>query len=209
QLRADLAIAAEGPGQGSRSKRHPVARLDAVARVPGVPGLAVGVELGTHQFLLGGGRQVGGHQLAGEDLAIVRVPVPALVLRQRLVHGLRDDVLDAGQVRLGAVAVEQRALGEALVDLAAEVVRLHLVQRMVLGWKPTTYMSIFPSGPLPRSRAAPASRALVRADSSAPGVETAGSTRSPPVQAARARASKGRVVAVRRMAGSLDRGRPG
>src|SRR5690606_10632600 len=68
----------------------------------------------------------------GQDLAVVRVPKAALLRRQLLEQPLGDDVFHAGQVRFGGVAVEQRALREVLVDLVAEVVRLHLVLRVVL-----------------------------------------------------------------------------
>ena len=45
---------------------------------------------------------------------------------------LRDDVLDAGEIGLRRVAVEQRALREILVDLPAEVMRFGLVMRAFL-----------------------------------------------------------------------------
>ena len=97
------------------------------AAVPDVPGLAVAVHLAAHQLLLRDGRDAGRHQLAAQDLGVVRVPVRLFGRRQGLEQLLGDDVLDARQPRRAAVAVEQRALREVLVDLAAVVMRLHLV----------------------------------------------------------------------------------
>jgi hypothetical protein len=63
----------------------------------------------------------------------VRVPVGLLRRGQAVEEALRDDVLDADQVGVDGVAVEEDALEEVLVHLAAEVVRLHLHLRLVLG----------------------------------------------------------------------------
>src|SRR5699024_4867359 len=84
------------------------------SRVPGVPGLAVGVQQFGHQLLLGGGWETRGDQLPGEDLVVVRVPVVLLLLRQRREQAPRDDVLDADEVRVAGVAVEQDARDEVV-----------------------------------------------------------------------------------------------
>jgi hypothetical protein len=63
----------------------------------------------------------------------MRVPVRLLTLGQRAEQPAGDDVLDADQVGVAPVAVEQHALQEILVDLAAVVVGLHLHAGLVLG----------------------------------------------------------------------------
>ena len=129
--RVGLAKPAERPRQYRLAERQRVAGHAAVRGVPGVPGLAVAVHLAAHQFLLRHLRQARRHQLAGEDLAVVRMPVLFLGLRKGREQPLGDDVLDAGEIGLRSVAVEQRALGEVFVDLPAEVMRLGLVTGIV------------------------------------------------------------------------------
>jgi hypothetical protein len=48
-------------------------------------------------------------------------------------QALEDDVLDADEVRVLGVAVEEQALQDVLVDLPAEVVILHLHGGLILG----------------------------------------------------------------------------
>src|SRR5690606_32629028 len=106
-----FAEAAERPGERRRAEREIVAALASMPRVPGVPGLAVAVDLGPHELLLGGLGQAGGDQLAGQDLAVVRMPVWPLVRRQGFEQALGDDVRDDVQVRLGGVAVDRKSVG--------------------------------------------------------------------------------------------------
>jgi hypothetical protein len=63
----------------------------------------------------------------------MRVPVRLLTLGQRAEQPAGDDVLDADQVGVAPVAVEQHALQEVLVDLAAVVVGFHLHAGLVFG----------------------------------------------------------------------------
>jgi hypothetical protein len=60
------------------------------------------------------------------------MPVLLFLFGQLAVQLLRDDVLDAVQVRGCGISVEQGALREVFIHLMAEVVRLHLVRRVVL-----------------------------------------------------------------------------
>ena len=60
------------------------------------------------------------------DLSMVIAAMLLFLFGQLAVQLLRDDVLDAVQVGIAPVAVEQRALRELLVDLPAVVVGLHL-----------------------------------------------------------------------------------
>jgi hypothetical protein len=59
------------------------------------------------------------------------MPVLPLEAGQRFEELLGDDVLDAVEVCVLAIPVEEDALCEVLVYLAAEVVRLHLVRRVL------------------------------------------------------------------------------
>src|SRR4051794_14806623 len=129
-----LAVAVERPHQFRIAERESITGRPVVAPgVPRMPGLAVAVDQLREEGVLGRLRQAGRDELAGEDLVVMGMPVALLVLRQRLKQPFRDDVLDADQVGVLRVAVEQDALDEVLVDLATEVVGLHLHVRLVLG----------------------------------------------------------------------------
>ena len=128
-----LPVAVEGPHQ----HRVPEGQVHALvpaggAGVPGVPGLAVGVHQLLHQRGLHRLRQSRGHQLAGEHLVVVGVPVRLLLLRQRVERPPGDDVLHPDGIGVPDVAVEQHALQQVVVDHPAVVVGLHLHVRLVL-----------------------------------------------------------------------------
>src|SRR5699024_7487166 len=133
ERRIALLVPVEGPHEHGIAEREMLTAAQVMAsRVPGVPGLAVGVQQFGHQLLLGGGWETRGDQLPGEDLVVVRVPVVLLLLRQRREQAPRDDVLGADEVRVAGVAVEQYALDEVVTDHLAVVVGLHLHARLVL-----------------------------------------------------------------------------
>lgn len=129
-----LPVAVEGPHQ----HRVPEGQVHALvpaggAGVPGVPGLAVGVHQLLHQRGLHRLRQSRGHQLAGEHLVVVGVPVRLLLLRQRVERPPGDDALHPDGIGVPGVAVEQHALQQVVVDHPAVVVGLHLHVRFPLG----------------------------------------------------------------------------
>src|SRR5687768_17108937 len=60
------------------------------------------------------------------------MPVLLLIRRQSLEELLGNDVFNSVQIGLSRVAIEKSALGEVLVHLAAEMMRLHLMLRSFL-----------------------------------------------------------------------------
>src|SRR4051812_6100416 len=73
------------------------------------------------------------------------MPILALLGRKLLEQAFGNDVFDTVEVGVRCVAVEQGALCEILVHLMAEMMRFHLVARVILHRMESDKVDIHPS----------------------------------------------------------------
>lgn len=119
---AELAVAGESHHDLGQAERERVAAVD----LPEVDGLAVGLAHPLEVAALDDAGDAGHEEDAALDLELVGVPQRLLVVGEREEQRLGDDVLDADEARAGVGPVEDEALAHVLVEVGAEVVRLHL-----------------------------------------------------------------------------------
>jgi hypothetical protein len=119
------------PGERHHDLRQAERERVAAVHLPEVDGLAVGPAHLLQVPALHGAGHARHEQHPALHLELVRVPQRLLLVGQRQEHALGDDVLDADEARAGAGAVEDEALADVLVEVRAEVVRLHLPPHVV------------------------------------------------------------------------------
>lgn len=124
---AELAVAGESHHDLGQAERERVAAVD----LPEVDGLAVGLAHLLEVAALDDAGDAGHEEDAALDLELVGVPQRLLVVGEREEQRLGDDVLDADEARAGVGPVEDEALAHVLVEVGAEVVRLHLPRHVV------------------------------------------------------------------------------
>lgn len=123
----ELALPGEGHHDLGHAEREGVAAVD----LPEVDGLAIGPGHLLEVAALDDAGHDAHEEHAAPDLELVGVPQRLLLVGQREEQLLDDDVLEADEARVGVGPVEDEALPHVLVEVCAEVVRLHLPRHVV------------------------------------------------------------------------------